>query len=76
MADEVGDQWGLGYDLVGMCANDVLCHCSQPLAFLDYYVTGRLRASDAVVVIESIANACQTAGCALVGQSCAHFKIW
>uniref|UniRef100_F1KUN6 Trifunctional purine biosynthetic protein adenosine-3 n=1 Tax=Ascaris suum TaxID=6253 RepID=F1KUN6_ASCSU len=72
VADEVGDQWGLGYDLVGMCANDVLCHCSQPLAFLDYYVTGRLRASDAVVVIESIANACQTAGCALVGGETAE----
>uniref|UniRef100_A0A0K0DNS0 ATP-grasp domain-containing protein n=1 Tax=Angiostrongylus cantonensis TaxID=6313 RepID=A0A0K0DNS0_ANGCA len=29
---------GIGYDVVGMCVNDVLCHCSTPMAFVDYFV--------------------------------------
>ncbi|VDM49392.1 unnamed protein product [Toxocara canis] len=72
VADAVGVYSGLGFDLVAMCANDVLCHCSKPIAFLDYYVVGRLCISDAVIVIDSIANACQTAGCALVGGETAE----
>uniref|UniRef100_A0A1I7SM67 Phosphoribosylformylglycinamidine cyclo-ligase n=1 Tax=Bursaphelenchus xylophilus TaxID=6326 RepID=A0A1I7SM67_BURXY len=63
---------GLGYDLVGMCVNDIICHGARPLAFLDYYVTGKLNRKDAVTVIKSIANACLESGCALVGGETAE----
>ncbi|VDK59639.1 unnamed protein product [Anisakis simplex] len=72
IADEMGDYSGIGYDLVGMCVNDVLCHCSQPLAFLDYYVCGQLNASTAANIIDSIASACQSSNCALVGGETAE----
>lgn len=59
---------GLGHDLVGMCVNDVLCHGARPVAFLDYYVTGKLDRRQAAQVIRSVADACLKAGCALVGK--------
>ncbi|KAI6222725.1 Trifunctional purine biosynthetic protein adenosine-3 [Aphelenchoides besseyi] len=62
----------LGYDLVGMCVNDVLCHGAAPVAFLDYYVTGKLNRQNAGAVIKSIAEACKEAGCALVGGETAE----
>lgn len=57
----------LGYDLVGMCANDVLCHAAKPIAFLDYYVTGKLNRVQATKVVKSISEACIEAGCTLIG---------
>ncbi|KAI6228828.1 Trifunctional purine biosynthetic protein adenosine-3 [Aphelenchoides fujianensis] len=62
----------LGFDLVGMCANDVLCHGARPVAFLDYYVTGRLDRRQAAEVIKSVAKACGESGCALVGGETAE----
>lgn len=50
-----------------MCANDVLCDFAKPVAFLDYYVSGKLDRGHATQVAESIAKACIEAGCALVG---------
>ncbi|KAK6039010.1 putative phosphoribosylformylglycinamidine cyclo-ligase, partial [Cooperia oncophora] len=41
-----------------MCVNDVLCHCAAPIAFVDYYVTGRLKKDRAREVVASIARAC------------------
>lgn len=53
---------------MGMCVNDVLCHAARPIAFLDYYVTGKLNKSEAVRIVKSISKACIEAGCALVGK--------
>uniref|UniRef100_A0A1I7ZM16 phosphoribosylformylglycinamidine cyclo-ligase n=1 Tax=Steinernema glaseri TaxID=37863 RepID=A0A1I7ZM16_9BILA len=72
VAEATGHFDGLGYDLVGMCVNDVLCHCARPVAFLDYYVTGRLVKEEAAAVIRSIAKACKESGCALVGGETAE----
>ncbi|KAI1724167.1 phosphoribosylglycinamide synthetase, ATP-grasp (A) domain-containing protein [Ditylenchus destructor] len=63
---------GLGHDLVGMCANDVLCHGAKPIAFLDYYVTGKLDKEQACHLVKSIAEGCTQAGCALVGGETAE----
>ena len=32
----------LGYDLVAMCADDLVCTGAEPLTFLDYVVVGRV----------------------------------
>ncbi|CAD5229451.1 unnamed protein product [Bursaphelenchus okinawaensis] len=72
IADQANKLDGLGYDLVGMCVNDVICHGAKPVAFLDYYVTGKLNRANAVTVVKSIASACLESGCALVGGETAE----
>ncbi|PIO52925.1 hypothetical protein TELCIR_25760, partial [Teladorsagia circumcincta] len=68
IADALNDYSTIGYDVVGMCVNDVLCHCAAPIAFVDYYVTGRLNREHAREVVASIANACIESDCSLVGE--------
>ncbi|CAJ0570655.1 unnamed protein product, partial [Mesorhabditis spiculigera] len=72
IADAVGDYSGVGYDVVGMCVNDVLCHCAAPIAFLDYFVCGKLDRKRASDVVKSIAEACIEADCSLVGGETAE----
>ena len=62
----------IGHDLVAMCANDVLVYGAEPTLFLDYYATEKLDVDDAETVIKSIAEACDIAGCALVGGETAE----
>ncbi len=62
----------VGQDLVAMCANDVLVYGAEPTVFLDYYATGKLDVDDAETVIKSIGEACDIAGCALVGGETAE----
>ncbi|MCX2683772.1 phosphoribosylformylglycinamidine cyclo-ligase [Campylobacter sp. MIT 21-1685] len=62
----------IGQDLVAMCVNDLICNFATPLFFLDYYASAKLKIEIAKSVVKSIAQACELAGCALIGGETAE----
>jgi phosphoribosylformylglycinamidine cyclo-ligase len=62
----------IGFDLVAMCADDVVCAGAEPLFFLDYVAVGRLVPEGVAELVASIARGCTEAGCALVGGETAE----
>jgi phosphoribosylformylglycinamidine cyclo-ligase len=62
----------IGFDLVGMCVNDVVTCGARPLFFLDYFATGKLDVAVAEKVVAGIAAACKESGCALLGGETAE----
>jgi phosphoribosylformylglycinamidine cyclo-ligase len=63
---------GVGFDLVGMCANDIATTGAKPLFFLDYIAAGKLQTCVLKKVVSSIARACAESGYALVGGETAE----
>jgi phosphoribosylformylglycinamidine cyclo-ligase len=62
----------VGQDLVAMCVNDLITCGAQPLFFLDYFSTSALDVDQAALIIKSIATACKSSGCALLGGETAE----
>ena len=58
---------GLGIDLVNHCVNDLLTTGAKPAFFLDYMGLGHANREDAVEIAEGMAEACEIAGCVLLG---------
>ena len=63
---------GLGQDLVAMCVNDIVTKGAEPLFFLDYFATSKLRSVPFVKIVNSIVKACEEINCALIGGETAE----
>ncbi len=72
VAFQTGVHDTIGFDLVGMCVNDIITTGARPLFFLDYFGTGKLDVGVAENVVKGIANACRESGCALLGGETAE----
>jgi phosphoribosylformylglycinamidine cyclo-ligase len=63
----MGRYEGLGHDLVNQSVNDALTCGAEPLFFLDYIANADLTPEQKVSLVKGIADACEAAGCALLG---------
>ncbi len=62
----------LGHDIVNHCVGDVLVQAARPLFFLDYIASSRLDADLVAEMVTGMAEACEVAGCALLGGETAE----
>ena len=62
----------VGADLVNHCVNDIAVHGAEPLFFLDYLATGKMRSEIVVEIVRGLARACRVVGCALIGGETAE----
>ncbi|MCP4178263.1 MAG: phosphoribosylformylglycinamidine cyclo-ligase [bacterium] len=62
----------LGYDIVHHCINDIAVQGAEPLYFLDYFGTGKLKSPQYEEVLCGIADACANNNCALLGGETAE----
>ncbi|MFP3883614.1 MAG: phosphoribosylformylglycinamidine cyclo-ligase [Actinomycetota bacterium] len=67
IARQTGRWQGVGFDLMAMCVDDLAAAGARPLGFVDYLAVGSLQPERDRVIVESIAVACEQAGCALLG---------
>ena len=62
----------IGFDLVGMLVDDLVVCGAEPLFLTDYIATGRVVPERIAAIVKGIAEACVTAGCALIGGETAE----
>jgi phosphoribosylformylglycinamidine cyclo-ligase len=72
VAEMAGKYGNLGHDIVNHCVNDIAVQGAEPLFFLDYFGTGKLRSPQYENVLAGISEACKKAGCALLGGETAE----
>ncbi len=62
----------IGEDLVNHCVNDIAVLGAEPLFFLDYLGTGKLKPQVFADIIKGFARGCVANGCALIGGETAQ----
>ncbi len=68
-----GKDYNIGLDLVAMCVNDVITCGAEPLYFLDYISSQKIKDNKKILaLIEGIAEGCSIAGCTLLGGETAE----
>jgi phosphoribosylamine--glycine ligase/phosphoribosylaminoimidazole synthetase len=72
LAARLGKVRGVGADIVNHCIDDVLVQSARPLFFLDYIAASVLDADLVADVVTGMAEACEAAGCALLGGETAE----
>ena len=72
LAARLGRYSGVGCDIVNHCINDVLVQGARPLFFLDYVASSKIHAEHVAEVVTGMAEACEAAGCALLGGETAE----
>lgn len=72
LAAQAGRYAGIGHDLVNHCINDILVQGARPLFFMDYIASAQLDPVMVAEVVRGLAEACQQAGCALLGGETAE----
>ncbi len=72
IARQSGLWGGVGHDLVAMCVDDLVTTGARPIGFVDYMAVGQLDHERDTAIVQSIAEACQAAGCPLLGGETAE----
>jgi phosphoribosylformylglycinamidine cyclo-ligase len=62
----------IGFDLVGMLVDDLVVCGAEPLFVTDYIACGKVVPERVAAIVKGIAQACVTAGCALLGGETAE----
>jgi phosphoribosylformylglycinamidine cyclo-ligase len=62
----------VGYDLVAMCVDDLVCTGAEPLFLLDYLAVGLVDPERVAELVAGIDAACVEVGCALLGGETAE----
>ncbi len=57
----------VGHDIVNHCVNDILPAGALPLFFLDYLAFSQFNEPRITGIVKGLAEACSSAGCALIG---------
>ncbi len=72
LAASLGRYRGTGVDIVNHCIDDILVQGARPLFFLDYFAASRLEPGVVAEIVTGMAEACQAAGCVLLGGETAE----
>lgn len=62
----------VGFDLVAMCVDDLAAVGARAIGFTDYVAVGKLNPTREKRIVESVARACTSIGCALLGGETAE----
>ncbi|MCD6385274.1 phosphoribosylformylglycinamidine cyclo-ligase, partial [Candidatus Sumerlaeota bacterium] len=72
ICEMMGQYNTIGIDLVAMVVNDLVVYGAEPLFFLDYYATGKLKVERAEEIMTGIIEGCRRSKCILLGGETAE----